>query len=111
MYSGIYSKSELQELIKPIVEKYGLRAVYLFGSYARGTATAKSDIDLIVDTQDAKMDIPFAMGALYNDLELAFKKKIDLITVRSLIQNTDRESDMLFRANVAKERVGLYGAF
>ena len=36
--------------IAPIAPKYGLKAVYLFGCYARGEATDSSDIDLIVDT-------------------------------------------------------------
>ena len=34
----VYSMEQIQALVAPIARKYGLRAVYLFGSYARGTA-------------------------------------------------------------------------
>ena len=46
----IYTLEQLKELIAPIAEKYRLSAVYLFGSYARGTAKEASDVDLLVDT-------------------------------------------------------------
>ncbi len=51
----IYTISELQRIITPIAQKYHLRAVYLFGSYARGTATENSDIDLLIDTEGASV--------------------------------------------------------
>ncbi len=35
----IYSVEELKRQIAPVAEKYGLREVYLFGSYARSEAT------------------------------------------------------------------------
>lgn len=34
--------------LRPLLEQQGARAAYLFGSHARGTADAHSDIDLIV---------------------------------------------------------------
>ena len=45
----IYSVEELRKQITPIAMKYGVERVYLFGSYAKGCATAESDIDLRVD--------------------------------------------------------------
>ena len=32
----VYTMDDLQRIIAPIAEQYGLRAVYVFGSYARG---------------------------------------------------------------------------
>ena len=41
----IYATDEIRQRITPIAEKYQLRRIYLFGSYARNEATDGSDID------------------------------------------------------------------
>ena len=104
----IYTLEQLKELIAPIAEKYRLSAVYLFGSYARGTAKEASDVDLLVDTTGTSLTSLFALGALYCDLEEVFHKDIDLITVRSVMQNVETESERSFRDTVIRERVKLY---
>ena len=109
MNDNIYTVKEISELVAPIAQRYGIPAVYLFGSYARGDATTKSDIDLIVDTEGTGLNSLFSLGALYGDFEEALMKSIDLITERSLTQHTVRQSDLLFRENIRKERVMLYG--
>lgn len=48
--SVIYTQDQIRQMIAPIAEKYHLKAVFLFGSYARGDATESSDVDLLVDT-------------------------------------------------------------
>ncbi|WP_409969463.1 nucleotidyltransferase domain-containing protein [Bengtsoniella intestinalis] len=106
--TGIYTIEELAQLVAPIAKAYGMKAVYLFGSYARGTATAESDIDLIVDTDGTTLTNLFALGQLYCDLESALGKKIDLLTVRSLEQPTKLPSEDLFRSQVEQERRMLY---
>ena len=99
-----YTISDIQRIIEPIAIKYQLRAVYLFGSYARGTATPASDIDLLVDTTGTSLTSLFALGALYCEL----KKTIDLITVSSLQQRAQMPSEEDFRKTVMNERVKLY---
>ena len=104
----IYTIEALKEMIAPIAKKYHLPAVYLFGSYARGTATEVSDIDLLVDTTGTSLTSLLALGALYCDLEEALKKPIDLITISSLEQRAQMPSDLDFRKAVMEERVKLY---
>ena len=104
----IYTIESLKEMIAPIAKKYHLPAVYLFGSYARGTATEVSDIDLLVDTTGTSLTSLLALGALYCDLEEALKKPIDLITISSLEQRAQMPSDLDFRKAVMEERVKLY---
>lgn len=106
----LYTVEEIAERILPIALKYQLPAVYLFGSYARGTATERSDIDLLVDTAGTNLKGLFALGALYCDLEEALEKKIDLITVSSFEQEVQMPSEIDFRSTVMKERVELYAA-
>lgn len=104
----IYTTDEIKNIITPIAIKYNLKAVFLFGSYARGTANENSDIDLIIDTTGTEIDTLFKLGAVYEDLSNAFCKTIDMITVSSLEQPVIRESEIAFRENVFKERKNLY---
>ena len=41
--------SEIRAAVVPLAGKYGLDKVFLFGSYARGEATAQSDIDIRIN--------------------------------------------------------------
>lgn len=40
---------EIQKEVTPIAKLYGVKRLFLFGSYAKGTAGSKSDIDLLVE--------------------------------------------------------------
>ena len=104
----VYSIEEIRRIVVPIAGKYNLKAVFLFGSYARGEADEKSDIDLIVDTAGTDIKGLFALGELYCALKEAFQKEIDLITVSSLEQSAHLPSEKLFRENIKNERVSLY---
>ena len=48
--SKIYSLSELKSILNPVFSEHGVRKAVLFGSYAKGTATEHSDVDLLVDS-------------------------------------------------------------
>ena len=104
----IYTLDEIKKRILPVIEKYDIPAMYLFGSYARGEATEESDLDFLVDTTGTNLTSLLSLGALYCDLEEVFQKNIDLITVRSVMQNAETESERSFRDTVIRERVKLY---
>ena len=104
----IYTTDEIRSIVAPIAKKYQLKAVYLFGSYARGAANESSDIDLIIDTADTGLDTLFKLGAVYNDFSNAFCKAVDLITVSSLEQPIIRPSEARFRESILKERKNVY---
>lgn len=104
----IYTIEQLQNLIRPVAEKYQIPAIYLFGSYARGTASETSDVDLLVDTTGTALKSLFSLGALYCDLEEVLQKRVDLITFNSLQQRTQMPSEQDFRQTVMNERIKLY---
>lgn len=104
----IYTISEIKRRIAPVIEKYRIPAMYLFGSYARGEATEESDIDFLVDTTDTELTSLLQLGALYCDLEEAFHKRIDLITVQSLAQRSTMESDHDFKNTILQELLPLH---
>ena len=64
-----------------ILRKYKVKRIGLFGSYAVGKQTPRSDIDFLVDFEEPTFDN--FMG-LNSHLERLFRKKIDLITDGSL---------------------------
>lgn len=104
----IYTLEEIRKRMHPIAEKYGLPAVYLFGSYARGTANEASDMDFLVDTTGTGLNSLMSLGTLYCELEAVFDKKIDLITVSALNQKEQMPSEADFRRTVMEERVVVY---
>lgn len=104
-----YTIEEIKRRILPVARKYELSAVYLFGSYARGEATADSDVDLLVDLRGSTVR-GMDLGGLYNDLTDALEKELDLVTVASLEYPTQRRGQLHFREAVKRERVMIYTA-
>ena len=104
MAKKVFTLDEIKRIIAPIARRYNVDRIYLFGSYARGEANESSDIDLCINAIAIRG--LFAIGALYADLQEAFGKDVDLITVRSLKYNTDT----VFVENVAREQVLIYEA-
>lgn len=48
MNDNVFTIENIISLVKPIAEKYQVKEIYLFGSYARGEANADSDVDFLV---------------------------------------------------------------
>ena len=86
-----------------------MKAVYVFGSYARGEAQADSDVDILVDTTDSGL-FGLAYGGLYGDLKDALEKDIDMVTVSALELPVRHENDADFREVVQRERREVYAA-
>lgn len=42
--------AEIQAALSPVFENYGIMRAVLFGSFAKGTETERSDIDLLVES-------------------------------------------------------------
>lgn len=72
-----------KEVLKPIVQKFGIRLIVLFGSVAGGTANADSDVDL---------------GVLINH-PLSFNQRLKLWGALSPLFNTEVDLVILNHAN------------
>ena len=105
---AVYSLNELKNIVAPVAARYNLKSVWVFGSYAKGTAGEDSDVDLLVDISGSEITGLMALGALYGELETALGKPVDLITADSLQQPARRRFEHAFREAVEKEKVGLY---
>jgi predicted nucleotidyltransferase len=63
------------------LKKPGVRRLGLFGSCARGEATAESDLDFVVEFSDKSFDVYMDLKSFLEDL---FKSRVDLVTVSSI---------------------------
>ncbi|OIO19895.1 MAG: hypothetical protein AUJ23_01065 [Candidatus Magasanikbacteria bacterium CG1_02_32_51] len=77
------SKKDLQKIIK-ILKQHEVKSAGLFGSYARGEATKKSDIDFLIEFNNKNTKSLLDIVALKLDLEDNLKKKCDIVTKRGL---------------------------
>ncbi|MDR2650770.1 MAG: nucleotidyltransferase family protein [Prevotellaceae bacterium] len=73
--------NKLQE-IKPYLQKeYAVKTVGLFGSFADGTYTDDSDVDILVEFEKP---VGWKFFTLEKFLEKRLNRKIDLVTVNAL---------------------------
>jgi len=71
------SQDTLIDRLKTYLRTSPVEAAYIFGSYADGTASARSDIDLIFIRETEKRF--FDRYSEFNDLHALFKQAIDLL--------------------------------
>ena len=73
-----YTLDEIKSRSIPIAQKYGVKRLGLFGSYARGEQTEHSDLDFLIDVGKLRGLIQY-MG-LVLDLEDEFGCHVDVVT-------------------------------
>ena len=89
---------EIRKAITPIAYSYGVKRLYLFGSYAKGTANEKSDIDILVEK--GKTMSLLKLSGMRQMLQEALNLSVDLITTAGI------EDD--FRGKIAGTEILLY---
>jgi len=80
----ILSKAFIKQTLvdnRKTLRKYGVKRIGLFGSYARGTATAASDIDFLVELERLTFQDYMGLALFLEDL---FQKDVDLLTPTSI---------------------------
>ena len=94
-----YSIEQLKTIISPIAEKHGVERVSLFGSYSKGLATSKSDVDLIIEK--GRLRTLFQLSGFRLDLEDALNLPVDLITAgsgnRDFLEIISKDEVLLYR--------------
>jgi hypothetical protein len=80
-----------QQIDHTVMHYHGIKHLWLFGSTAKGTSHADSDIDFVYE-YDPQMDQSFAsIYGLYPILEEQFGAKIDLASIDQLQPNVKDE--------------------
>lgn len=97
MNNNVFTLKDIVRLVKPIVKKYGVKEIYLFGSYARGEADGDSDLDFLVfGGENFKLTMIFALA---EELREVLKKDVDVFEINEI--NTDSD----FYNTIMKERL------
>lgn len=83
------SDKELEQLkikVVPILRKYGVIRASVFGSFARGEATKKSDIDFLVTIKNPDMGLLEFVG-MQQEIAGKIKRKVDIVEQEALKKN------------------------
>jgi predicted nucleotidyltransferase len=83
-------KQIISEHRKELREKYKVRKIGIFGSYARGEQKETSDIDILVEFEEGYKNFDNFMN-LYYYLKDIFKTDIDLLTKESISKHLKNE--------------------
>ncbi len=96
---GILTVEQIKEICKDVFASYDVEYCYLFGSYAKGKATEKSDVDLLISGSIKGIKFFELIEALRENL----KKKVDLLDAAQLNNNPTLVQEIL------RDGVRIYG--
>lgn len=72
------SLDTITESVQDVSRRYPVKKVILFGSYAEGTCTEESDVDLLVEFQSRHVSL-FVLSGLKLSLEEMLDKQVDIL--------------------------------
>ena len=87
MSKQIFTIENITALVKPLAQKYHVKEVYLFGSYARGEADENSNLDFLVfGGEDFELTQIFAFG---EELREILQKRVDVFEINEINQDSE----------------------
>ena len=95
----LYSVSEIKQTLQPIFKKFKVKKAILFGSYVKGTADHRSDVDLLVDSGLTGLSFYGLLGAVAD----ALRFPVDLIDKCQIEKGSD------FEKEIERTGVTIYG--
>ena len=84
MCDKIYTIDDIKSALKPVFISYNINKAVLFGSYVKGLANEKSDVDLLLDS--GLKGLKFV--GLIEDVRTALDKEVDVFDVAHIIPNS-----------------------
>ena len=96
---GLLTVDNIKLVFEPLFEQYGVKYDYLFGSYAKGKATERSDVDLLIS-------MPLNGLRFYELVEVlreSLKKKVDLL------DETQLENNSVLVKEILRDGIKIYG--
>ena len=93
---------EITQKLKPVFEANGVTKAILFGSYANGTATEDSDLDIVVETEPHVRGWDFF--GIIEDVRQCLEKEIDMIASRDIVSGSKVDMEVRQKGMVIYER-------
>ena len=90
----------IKQATQRVGQKYGIKKAYLFGSYAKGCANEKSDVDILIDKGELK-------GLGVSRFRLDLIDELGGVDADVLTENSLREK---FYDMINDDRILIYGA-
>ena len=81
MSDRIYTLQEIQAILSPVFSNHNVKRAVLFGSYAKGVADRKSDVDILVDSGLRGL----AFFGLLEDVVTSLDKNVDLLDTAQVV--------------------------
>lgn len=106
MSSDKVSVKHIREKLEPIFRNYPVQIAILFGSYAKGKSTDKSDIDLYIDTGGKLKGLDFV--ELLEILTDTLGMDIDLIDKSHLEPDSSIMREIIEGGKIIYEKSGDY---
>lgn len=88
---GVLTLEQIKGACKTVLNEYSVKYCILFGSYAKGRANEKSDVDLLISTDVKGLRFFGIVEALRNELH----KKVDLLDLKQLTDNSELLDEIL----------------
>jgi predicted nucleotidyltransferase len=77
------SIASIKKKALPILKRHSVKRAAIFGSFAQGTATSRSDVDFLIEYRGKNKSL-LDLVNLKLELEEIFGRKVDLITYDSI---------------------------
>ena len=90
MSDKIYSVEEIRRLVNPVLSRNNVRKAVLFGSYVKGSADEKSDVDILLDS--GLTGLQFV--GLIEDIRFALDKDVDVFDVTHIVPDSKIYSEI-----------------
>ncbi len=97
------TEDELQAIVDAIVEAVPTKAIYVFGSFARGEQGPQSDLDVFVHQSEPGTFSLSDQSRLIDGLSDLLGRRVDLVTSVS-----GQFRNRAFGASVDKDKVAIY---
>lgn len=85
-----YTVDQLKARLTPVFSKNNVRRATLFGSYVKGKATPRSDVDLLVDSGLRGMQF----FGLLEDVCTSLECDVDLIDVQDIVPDSKIDQEI-----------------
>ena len=90
MTETVYTTQQIKTILQPVFADYNVEKSVLFGSYAKGQADKRSDVDILADSGLKGL----VFFGLLEDVTTSLDKNIDLIDVTQVAKNSSIDNEI-----------------